>query len=701
MRPKTVWLDCETSSVCDLKKHALHRYAEHPTTSIQLLALAIDYGPVEVIDLANGDKIPGEFKEALGDSSTVVAAHNSAFDRTVLRETKTLDIPLSRWRCTMAQALSHGLPGALDNLGAALGLPPDVAKLKIGRQLMALFCKPNKEGGWNTSKTHPKEWEAYKEYAKQDVIAMRECAKRMPKWNYPNLESEWIYWLMDQRCNDRGMPIDTELVSAAIATVEEEKIRLAKEISSQTQGAIDSATRRDALREHILKVYGITLPDMQKDTLERRLDDPELPDEVKAVLQNRLLASSTSTSKYQRVYDAVNADDRLRGCIQYCAAARTGRDGGRVFQPQNLPRPDPILAKQLDQGIEAIKQDAAQIIYGDKVMSLASTAIRSVISAPPGKKLVIADLAGIEGRVLAWLAGEEWKLQSFRDYDKGIGYDSYTMAYAMSFGVDPKIVSENKKHGDGMMRQIGKVEDLMLGYQGGVGAFLTGAAAYRIDLEAMAQGALPTIPERIRLQAEQYHDYRIEHDETTYDLSRDVFIACDSIKRLWRDAHPAIVSFWSELEKSVINALHRPGEYCQAGKHIGATYSGKWLRIILPSGRALCYPGMAQVEDGVLSFYGVDQYSKKWQRIKTYSGKLAENVTQAVSRDVFKHGQLLAEKRGFEIVLPVHDELVAEVAVDGGLGIDDLKACMTKKPSWAEGLPLAAAGFESQRYRKD
>jgi DNA polymerase bacteriophage-type len=442
---------------------------------------------------------------------------------------------------------------------------------------------------------------------------------------------------------------------------------------------------------HILDEYGIALPDMQASTLERRIADPDLPDVLRELLLVRLQASTTSVSKYKSLIKGVSADGRLRGTLQFDGAQRTGRWAGRLFQPQNLFRPD-MEADEIDIGIEAIKADCADLAY-DNPTRVAANAIRGAIIAPPGKKLVVSDLSNIEGRVVAWLAGEEWKLQAFRDFDAGIGPDLYKLAYGKSFAIDPEDVTKSQ-------RQIGKVEELMLGYQGGVGAFITGAATYGIDLDELAAAAFPSIPDDVLAEAMAFYNWTLEKKRPTFGLEYRTFIVCDSIKRMWRRAHPKIEELWGELEAAFRSAVVFPGV---AFPCHGLTLrkDGAWVRIILPSGRALCYPSPQIDDKSKLTYKGINQYSHQWQRLKTYGGKLVENVTQAVARDVMAHNMPVIEGCGYEIVLTVHDEVITEAPDAYVWNARGLSGLLAEVPPWGEGLPLAAGGFEAQRYRKD
>ncbi len=409
-----------------------------------LFAWAINDGPVNVWDITAGGGISHGLYEAIADPETLLYFHNSHFDRTVLRYAMPrLAPPVERWRDTMVQALAHGLPGSLGTL-RILGVPQDKAKDKEGKALIQLFCKPrpkNSKLRRATSKTHPEEWRRFVAYAGLDIEAMREVYKRLPKWNYQG--TELALWHRDQQINDRGVCMDMQLARAAIEAVDQEQKRLAKRTQEMTDGEVQAATQRDALIKHIVESYGVELPDMQRSTLERRIADPDLPSAVKELLAIRLQASTTSTSKYKALMKGVSHDGRLRGTLQFCGASRTGRWAGRLFQPQNLPRPS-LKQEQIDEGIEALKAGCADLLF-DNIMELTSSALRGCIIAPTGKKLVVSDLSNIEGRMLSWLAGEEWKLNAFREYDAGTGPDLYKLAYAKAFDIAPDDVDKRMR----------------------------------------------------------------------------------------------------------------------------------------------------------------------------------------------------------------------------------------------------------------
>jgi DNA polymerase bacteriophage-type len=680
-------IDLETFSAVPITNgtHAYARGAE-----ILLTAWGIDDGPVSVVDDANGEKRPAELREALADPDVIVRAHNSHFDRTILRTTGT-DIPVQRWRDTMVKALAHSLPGSLGDLCDILKIPSDKAKDKDGRQLIHLFCKPRPA----TSKidratrgTHPAEWERFKVYAGLDIHAMRAVDAKLPVWNYRGPELD--LWFLDQRINDRGVAIDLELVAAAIRAVDRAQHILASRTRDLTDGAVAAATQRDAMLRHLLAGYGVELPDLQMATLERRIADPDLPEGMRELLQIRLQASTTSTAKYRTLAKATNDDGRLRGTLQFNGASRTGRWAGRLFQPQNLPRPV-LKQEQVDIGIAALKADAEDLLFGN-VMELTSSVIRGCIVAPKGKKLVVSDLSNIEGRDQAWLAGETWKLQAFRAFDAGDGHDLYKLAYAKSFGIRPEDVSKDQ-------RQVGKVQELALGYEGGVGAFLTFAAAYNIDLEAMGEQALGAIPDAILAEARSALAWTKKSQRATFGLSDQAWLVCESFKRSWRQAHPAISSLWGELADTVRAAIASPGVTMPC-RRLKIRRDGTWLRIGLPSGRCLCYPA-PKLEGNDITYMGVNQYSRKWSRLKTYGGKLFENVCQAVARDVLTHNMPLIEAAGYEVVLTVHDEVICEAPDSEEFNAEHLSSLLAANPPWAQDMPLAAGGFEAYRYRKD
>lgn len=704
----TLWVDLETFSKVPIR-NGTHAYAEG--AEIMLFAYAIDDGPVHVWDRTADKNMPDELYFNLFDDSVTIVAHNAAFDRTMMEHNK-IHTDLKRWRCTMAKAYAHSLPGALGTLCDVFNISQEKKKDKEGGKLIKLFCIPHKTGIERPDRhTHPLEWKNFIEYARLDIAAMRELDKKIPNWNYTGDELD--LWHLDQTINNRGFTVDRELAVAARRAVDRAQAKLGERTEYLSLGNLSSTTQRDQTLQHIAEAYGVELPDLTAATVERRMEDPELPVELKELLGIRLQASSTSTAKYRKLLEGVSADGRLRGTLQFCAAARTGRWGGRVFQPQNLMRPtlkyDDILF-----GIEAMLADCEDFFF-ENVMELCSNAIRGCIVATKGKKLYVSDLASIEGRVLPWLAEEQTELDAYAAYDmfkldakgerisdgKGgfqrVGPDLYCVAYGHAFHIDPFKVTKAQ-------RQIGKVMVLMLGYAGGVGAFLTGAASYKIDLEDMAEQAWPTIPAHIITEARKWW-LRSEEQGRTFGLSQKVFIVCDSLKRMWRLAHPRTVEFWSNLQNAMINAIENKGVSYPVGNMLRIRRDGNWTRIFLPSGRSLCYVAARVHYDkegnASISYLGQCQYSRKFRRLRTYGGKLAENITQAVSRDIMAANMPRVEAAGYEILLTVHDEIISEAPDNGKFSAKHLSKLLATNPLWAPGLPLAAGGFEAYRYRKD
>jgi DNA polymerase len=682
-----LWLDLETYSEVPIT-HGTHSYAAG--ASVMLLAWALDDGPVQVWDVTANPAPPQDLQYAKFDE---VWAHNSHFDRTVLKHAMPSLVPTKPefWRDTMVQALSHGLPGSLGQLCEILKLPTDVAKDKEGKRFIQLFCKPrpaNTKVRRATRETHPAEWARFVEYAALDIEAMRAIHAKLPEWNYKT--AELALWHLDQRINDRGVAIDMDLVRGAMAAVAVAQKGLKEDTAELTDDQLLSTTQAARMQDYVLENIGIDMPNLQMSTVERMIEDPETPAELRALLDIRLQASTTSTTKYKSLLNGTSKDSRLRGTLQFNGASRTGRWAGRLFQPQNLPRPS-LKQHQIDMGIEAIKAGSADLVV-DNVMQLTSSAIRGAIVAPQGKRLVVADLSNIEGRVQAWLAGEEWKLQAFREFDAGVGPDLYKLAYSKSFGVKPDAVTKDQ-------RQVGKVQELALGYEGGVGAFVTFAGNYGIDLEDLAAKVLPVAPGWAVDEATGFYKWTIEQKRQDFGLSRDAFVACDAVKRGWRKAHGEIAMHWGELKNAVVSAIEQPGNTFTC-RRLKIRRDGSWLRIGLPSGRAVCYPSPLMV-DNTITYMGVNQFSRKWCRLKTYGGKIFENICQAVARDVMAANMQPIEDQGYAICLTVHDELITEAPDTDEFNADALSLLLAARPSWATDMPLAAAGFETNRYRKD
>jgi DNA polymerase len=649
-----LWLDLETYSPVPIT-HGTHRYAEE--AEVLLVAVAVDDQPTDVWDTQQRPAWKRDL-QALINAAERIVIHNSHFDRTVLRHCG-VDVPVEKIRDTMVQALAHSLPGSLGTLCDVLGVPTDKAKDKAGKKLIHLFTKPrpkNMKLRRADHVSHPTEWNEFIEYARLDVDAMRDVYGRLPNWN--NSRSERNLWRIDQRVNDRGIAIDLELAHAALRAFRRTSGTLAARAADLTGGHVTKLTQGARFLQYLRDYHNFEPKDLTKGTVAELLRSDGLTPFVRELLEIRQQAAATSPAKYKVLLDATSSDGRLRGTLQFCGASRTGRDAGRIFQPQNLPRPT-MDADVIEGGIAAMKLDCEDLLF-DNVTDLCSSAVRGCLVAPAGRKLVIADLSNIEGRVLAWLAGEDWKVKAFYDFDRGIGHDLYVVAYAKGFNVDPEVVVDNKKNGDGSMRQYGKTMELACGYQGGVGAFRT-----------MGGPAVAAMT-----------------DEEIQPLVS-----------AWRKSHPNVVKLWYGVEAAAKQAIRKPDDLSHYDR-LQFDMKDDWLRIKLPSGRYLSYRN-AKIEDGRITFEGVNQFTKKWERIETYGGKLVENIVQAVARDVFMTGMVGAEELGYEVCIRVHDELITEVPDTDDYSVEQLAWAMATNPSWAVGLPLAAAGFETYRYKKD
>ncbi|MBO4228059.1 DNA polymerase [Bradyrhizobium neotropicale] len=685
-----VHLDFETRSACDLKVHGVYVYASHPTTDVHCMAYAFDDEPVQL--WRRGEPIPPRLENhiVLGG---VITAHNAQFERAIFRHVMAPrygwpNPDVEQWRCTMIYAYAMALPGALEHMGPALntGFDKDMA----GNRLMLAMSKPRRpKKGEPTDgilwREAPEDLERLYSYCRSDVEAERAGDKRLVRLR----PFEQALWHLDQRINDRGVPVDAGLAKRNLAIVDAHTRRLDREMAEVTDFEVSACSNVNQLKT-FLKSKGVTLGEklnkatmqftetLDKESVTRILLDPNLHPAARRALELRQEGGKASVDKIDALINGMDADGRARGLLQF-HAANTGRWGGRRFQPQNILRPDEDF--DVDGAIDVILKnptaramDILDACFGTPITCVSYT-LRGMVAAPKGKKIVAADYSNVEGVVLAWLANEKPRLQAFREYFAGKGPDLYCVAASGIYGI-PNI--SKKTHPT--ERQVGKVAELACGYGGGVGAFQTMAATQGVH-----------VPDD---QAEE-------------------------IKNAWRESNPAIVKFWSDLEDAAIAAINQPGRQFSAGP---ITYKvvGSFLWCRLPSGRALAYPypkvlpvktPWGQMKDAV-TFKTVPNVSNrkkivwedssntnKWARISTYGGALCENVTQAVARDLLAEGLVRLEGAGYPIILTVHDEAVSEV--DEGFGsASEYEEIMCELPSWASGLPLAASGFEAERYRK-
>lgn len=722
MKKNPLFLDLETFSEIDIMSAGAHKYAED--CRIDLCSWAIGPKmPVEMWD-ATCEPIPKILKQELENPERIKVAHNSNFDRNVLNH-QLIKTEVEEWEDTMVIAYTLALPGRLDHMLVSLGADQDYRKISDGKRLVRMFCKPqkvttNQPFRIRDSLTDPDDWNNYLEYARQDTNSMRWAYYNMPQWvigrnGRESAQHELDLWHLSERINDRGLPIDIKLAEEAIKLTDIALERLNKELYKLTSGAADAHSKRDQVLKWIAS-QGVSMKGYTKENLIDALK-LDLPPKVKRVLEIRQEAGRTSTAKYQALLDGVCKDGRLRGGIQYYGAKRTGRYAGRKFQPHNLPHPE---VKDTDTAAEAIIQGTTDLLYEESAMALAVSCVRSSIKAPEGKALGVTDLSNIEGRVLPWLAGEAWKLKAFADYDNGIGADIYKLAYHKSFGTPVEDIDKEQ-------RQIGKFQELSLGYQGGVGAFYKQAKKFETDMDALYLQVEDKITEVMMESALWMVSWIRKNRKDLDEVSDNGIIGADVIKQMWRAAHPKICSYWYTLESMVRYAIENQeaGQVFTAGI-IKASVRDDKLMIMLPSKRPLIYnhpkikriPTVKKVADGKGSFEEITVYEEKiiymnhdkgaWRTTNLYGGKIAENVTQAVARDVLTYNMPAIDKE-YPIIGTVHDETISEIEEIQVHGCDrygnevqkDLNNMLSINPPWATGLPLNADGYISQRYKKD
>jgi DNA polymerase len=682
-----LWIDCETRGPNFKLGNA--KYAQ--TVEVIMVQWAIDDGPVYIGDLTAADTDVAKYAEQADE----IWAHEAGFDRTMLETTDWWPIvPWEKWRCTAALARMHGLPGGLDKLCQIFKVKDNEAKNVNGKALIQLFCKPRADGGYNNRHSHPAEWAEFLNYGGQDIAAMRAVWRATPKWNAtPRM---WAAWHLDQRMNARGVAVDLELCAGALEATTIAKKRMGARTLEITENdpwsniTVERTTQVARLRAYMAD-YGVSLPDLTADTVERTLEDESLPEHIKELLRVRQQASKSSSSKYRRALDQ-QVDGRVRNSLIFCGAARTGRWAGRTLQPHNLPRPK-HPQWEIDLAIELFSRGEIDLYDPDDTLGLASSCLRGIIVAGRNHKLVASDLANIEGRIIAWVSQETWKLEAFAAYDRKEGPDLYKIAYARAFNIDPKEIGDEDPR-----RQIGKVMELALQYYGGVGAFCSLAETYGLRLEALAVSAWPVIPDDFKASTKTAWHKAIKRHRT-YGLEERIWQTCQALVLMWRDAHPAITTFWGELDNACRMALKVKGKKYEVGRFIVVDRIGNWLRVKLPSGRYLCYPA-PRGDEYSSSFMGVDPYTKQWRRLSTYSGKRAQNIAEGVGADILTDGLMAADAAGYNPVLSVHDEALTEPPDDEEFNDKALSALMVGSSLWADGLPLAAKGFTSARYRK-
>lgn len=644
---RTLAIDIETYSDVDLISCGVYKYSSSPYFEILLIAYSVDDKETVCIDVANGEEPPKEFMEMLFDDTVTKTAFNANFERTCFSNYYQHSFRPEAWRCTAVQATMLALPLSLEGVGAVLGL--DKQKMTEGKELIKYFCSPCKatksNGGRtrNLPKDAPEKWRQFKTYCIRDVDVEKQIRQRLAKFPIPKREQE-IYCL-DQRINDRGIMVDRNLVNHAVACD-----LLYKETATARAYELTGLENPNSVSQLKLwlKEKGLEVDSLAKDTVKDLSMKAE--GDVQEVLKLRLATSKTSVKKYEAIDRSVCAENRVHGLLQFYGANRTGRWAGRLVQIHNLPQnhlPDLELARAL---VSEGRYEEVELFY-ESTPNVLSELIRTAFVAKPGCRFIISDYSAIEARVLAWLAGEEWRLQVFETHGK-----IYEASASAMFHVPIEEITKTSP-----LRQKGKISELALGYGGAVGA-LTSMGALKMGLtEEELPGLVST----------------------------------------WRSANPHITAFWWAVDEAAITAV-RDKKPSKVGR-VSFEYKSGILFVTLPSGRKLSYvkPRMMMNKFGRegLTYEGIGE-SKKWMRLETYGPKLVENIVQAASRDILAEAMLRLEKEGFDIVCHVHDEVVLEVP-DGKSSVEEVNEIMAVNPVWTEGLQLKAAGFESPFYKKD
>jgi DNA polymerase len=698
-----MFVDFETRSPVDLMKAGLKRYAKDAGTEVLMMAWAIGNAPFQLWQ--QGQPVPAWVAEHVKRGGKVVA-HNAQFELAIWNYIMAPRygwpaLAIEQCECTMSMCYAMALPGALDNAARALGL--SIEKDTDGRALMLKMCKPYAwDGTTPLYQDTPVMRQRLGEYCIQDGEVERGIYTRL----LPLSPVEQSIWALDQRINLSGIPFDMGAIAGALMIADAEKARLDDEMARVTGGAVRKCSAVGALKEWAEK-NGVKAPSLAKAELAELLTDETLPDIVEEALRLRLASSRfTSISKLKAIQTR-HHNGRVSYAFQYHAAT-TGRWGGRGVQPHNFTRdlPEPADVAVI---MDALRREDVEALraFGEPA-TVISRCLRGFICAPGGHELMGGDYSAVEGRGIAWLAGEEWKLAAYREIDANPNLaDMYERSYAKAFGINPNDVTSAQ-------RQTGKVMELAFGYQGGRGAFAKLASAGKI---LVVKEITPENTEKAkRLKFQLFTEAQVEQ-----------------LKTQWRNAHVMIKSYWFELESAAIRAVQYPGEIFTAGpkgREVKFRVAGSFLWCRLPSRRMLCYPYPRLVPNDfktALTFKGVPDdivwatyatakqdgkpnttyivedpsNARAWCRIATYGGKLCENITQAICRDILAHAMLRVAKAGFTPVVHVHDELIVE-----GNNFDEedrlaFELLMCEVPEWAEGFPIAAGCWRAPRYRKE
>lgn len=664
-----------------------------------LCAYAVDDGPVKIWRIYEGDTVPSDLNTALSDPAVEIWAHNAAFDYNAMLAWgwgERYPLTFDRVRCSMIVAHANRLPGALGDLCKALQVSEGYAK-KDGNKLINLFCSPaNSDGQFRDYFKYPEEWEDFIAYAIADVKAMRECLRLMPAVVTP---MEWTLYAHTLEMNRRGVNIDRELANAIMVGSEAIKHSLKKKAATTVGDPYFNLNSQKAVHD-MLKGFGVVLEDMRRGTVERFLGTTAaqmlVPPRVLGVLADMLNAKKAAPAKAAAFVKYASPDNRMRHLINF-GAAGTGRDTSKGPQLQNMARPmllGPHLS--MEQASDYVKRGAVELMFDEPMQLLADT-VRGIITPQAGRKLCVADLSSIEGRVLPWLAQDVKEVHYFRDLDAGVvKYDGYHLAYATAFGVDPNTVSKEQ-------RTIGKPISLACGFGGSVGALMSFAAVYDIDVDDMANKARQAADPALWDECAQSYEWFLSK-ELTYGLSVETWTGCYYIIKAWRRNRGVTQALWQNCESSFRNAINHPGTIFGMAHRTFVQSSNGWVFVQLPSGRMLVYPHAHEAEASngrrQLAYAGVNPFTRKWGTTYTYGGKLAENITQAVARDVMMYSIPAIEQAGYPIVLRVHDELVTEPIDHPQYTGEHLARMMATNHSWCPDLPLNAVGEDLYRYQK-
>lgn len=658
-------IDLETYSDMNLKKASLYRYVQSPTFEILLFAYSFDGAPTQVIDMAQGEKIPLEVIHALTDPQCLKHAYNAAFEWYCLSKYMGAQLPPSQWRDTMLHGLYAGYTAGLDATGRALGIPEDKQKLATGKALIRYFCvpcKPTKSNGGRTRNYphhDPEKWELFKTYNGQDVVAEMEIERRLSVFPVPDFVQK--QWETDLLINARGVAVDMDFCEGALELGETIRAQLTDE-AVQLSG-LQNPNSVKQLARWLSAETGDDITSLRKETIKELLGRDNA-DHVQRMLEIRQELGKTSTKKYDAIEAAVCDDGRVRGLLQFYGANRTGRWAGRLVQVQNLPRTytEPLeFAREL---VKGRKLDALRTVYGSPNDTL-SQLIRTAFVAAPGNVLIDADFSAIEARVISWLADEEWRLEVFRTHGK-----IYEASASQMFGVPLERIK--KGNPEYSLRQRGKVAELALGYQGGVPA-----------MRQMDTGKLlADLP-----------------DEEIKDIVDK-----------WRNTNPKIRNLWYSFNDAAIRVIQNGGSLrvrcCTFARECDCIRGTTCMTVSLPSGRKLYYvePSVGENRWGgpSITYMGVND-KNKWGRIETYGGKLVENVVQAIARDCLAQAIEHLEAAGLPVVFHIHDEVVIDTAAfdTNDAMLDKVVKIMSTPIPWAEGLPLGADGWVGAFFKKD